>query len=277
MRKMKLFSVFALLALLLSAGMGSAAAEKPPSDAQRLESLARAPKTVSGQSKPDIDEITEQLSQLESYIQYASREDVFQVFDAEAALADGFSKEVVLLAQEMVAYQNELSRAATDETVDDITRLNVTAEEYPRLANFFELASQQVKLEEEAHGTASAMKNPPACGNWSYPVPNYSPSRYWYSSSDPEQTLLNWGFHHTANYACGGGYSPGSCAEDYTRGTGYDGPYGYCSSPRFRDHGRVASSTSFNIQYGEPNPEVFSYLWPYWNWGAYVRWWHGNF
>jgi hypothetical protein len=53
MRKMKLFSVFALLALLLSAGMGSAAAQQPPSDAQRLESLARAPKTVSGQSKPD--------------------------------------------------------------------------------------------------------------------------------------------------------------------------------------------------------------------------------
>jgi hypothetical protein len=41
MRKMKLFSVFALLALLLSAGMGSAAAQKPPSDAQTWLELQR--------------------------------------------------------------------------------------------------------------------------------------------------------------------------------------------------------------------------------------------
>lgn len=277
MCKSKLFSMFALLTLLLSAGMSSAVAQKPSSNAQALESLARVPEVALGQRQSDIDQITEQLSKLEPYIQYVSREDKFQVFDAEAALEDGFSKEVVLLAQEMVAYQNELAKAAASKGVEDITQLNVTTEEYPRLTKFFQLASQQVEARKAPGAVSPMQQNCPACGNWDCPVPDYSPPRYGYSSSDPEQTLLNWGFHHTANYACGGGYSPGSCAEDYTRGRDYYGPYGHCSGIRFRDHGRVTGSTSFNIQYGEPNPEVFSYWWPYWNWGAYVRWWHSNF
>jgi len=48
MDKIKLFSVFAVLALLLSAGMGSAAAQKPLSNAQVLESLARAQRLFQG-------------------------------------------------------------------------------------------------------------------------------------------------------------------------------------------------------------------------------------
>jgi len=35
-------------------------------------------------------------------------------------------------------------------------------------------------------------------------------------------------------------------------------------------------STAYVIQYGEPNPEIASYSWPYWNWGAYVSWWHSS-
>jgi len=41
------------------------------------------------------------------------------------------------------------------------------------------------------------------------------------------------------------------------------------------DLAEIADGSSyFSIQYGEPNPEIHSYSWPYWYWGAYCFWWH---
>ena len=96
--------------------------------------------------------------------------------------------------------------------------------------------------------------------------------------TDPAGTLISWGFHRTAWYACGQ-LPPYDCPNDFTRDRGYYGPYGYCWSPCFRDQGRTAAGSSyFTIQYGEPNPEVYKgswpSWWPYWYWDAYVLWWH---
>lgn len=192
---------------------------------------------------------------------------MIQIFDEKRALQDGFSDEIVTLAREMIGFQNELAKSVANQSEKDITQLSIAYQKYPNLTIFFTLASKQAKLDGEALLIEASTRSAPACGDWSYPVPNYSPTRYWYSSSNPAQTLLNWGFHQTASYAGGG----------YTRGTAYTGPYGTCSSPRFRFHGIVANSTQFNVQWGEPNPEIHSYWWPYWNWGSYVAWWHANY
>lgn len=219
----------------------------------------------------EVSQITNELARLEPYIRYnADGAAPFQVFDADAARRDGFSEPVVQLAAEMVAYQNELYANATASASSEAAVVSV--DKYPRVKEFFDMATANTK--EGVPLVEGTEASPPACGNWTYPVPNYSPPWGGFSSSNPGQALINMGFHKTASYACGGG----SCSNvDYTRARGYQGPYGYCSSPRFRDHGRVWSATTGGIQYGEPNPEILGYSWPYWNWGAYVQWWHSNF
>ena len=218
----------------------------------------------------DVNQTVTDLSLLEPYVHYVKVKGVqTQVLDAEAALAAGFSNDVILLANEMVAYQNDLVMAKSTKTYLP------KAENYSHLKQFFNLATQNLKIKESSTPalavTAAAVN---ACGDWTHPVPNYTPGRTNYTSSNPETTLISWGFHHTAPYACG----YGNCSTaDFTRGRSYTGPYGTCSSPRFRDQGRITGTTTFNIQYGEPNPEVLSYSWPYWNWGSYVQWWHSNY
>lgn len=222
------------------------------------------------QGRLSFEEINEQLSRLEPYVKY-TQGSVFQAFNSKAALRDGFSKDVVLLAQEIVDHQNELVRAIENKKIEDLEQLRLKIEKYPRLKRHLELATEYAIQTGETKSWESLRQNPPACGNWSYPVPNYTPTRYIYYSSDPEHTFSIWGFHHTAWYV------PGSNEFDYTEGRGYDGPYGYCSGPRFRNHGIVEGSTRFSVQWGEPNPEILGYVWPYWNWGVYVEWWHDNY
>ncbi|MEJ5310971.1 MAG: hypothetical protein WHX52_14500 [Anaerolineae bacterium] len=212
---------------------------------------------------PDIDEITQALAALEPYISYNTQEGV-QVFDAKKALSNGFSNGIVFLAEEIVAFQNELAIAAQNDRAADITQFDVTLDQYPALARLFDSAAQRRSGDNVPLGVDP-------CGTYSNPVPSYTPSWNGFSASNPTTYLLSIGFHHTAPYACG----YGNCStSDFTRGRGYSGPYGYCSSPRFRDHGRIWSSTTGGIQYGEPNPEIHSYSWPYWYWGSYVAWWH---
>jgi len=221
-------------------------------------------------SSGDVDQIVADLSLLEPYVQYVKIKDLqMQVLDTEGALASGFSKEIVLLASEMVAYQNDLVTAASKKAEPP------ELEKYSRLNQFFDLATlNSTSNKNSLSDSPAAVAAIPPCGDWTYPVPNYTPSWTDYTSSNPESTLISLGFHHTAPYACG----YGNCSTaDFTRGRSYTGPYGTCASPRFRDHGRITGSTAFRIQYGEPNPEILSYSWPYWNWGSYVQWWHNTY
>lgn len=232
------------------------------------------PVFASGSNYSDIGEITQALANLEPYVHYVVEVDIHsQTFDAVSALEDGFAEEIVLLAEEMVAYQNALTRAMAVSDIEDVTQIPLSKKQYPRLNKFLEAASKQLKSKDGFSPTGSIDSAIP-CGDWCHPVPNYTPSWVSFSSSDPHNALHVLGFHHTAEYACG----YGNCStHDFTRGRSYTGPYGTCSSPRFRDHGRIWTSTTFGIQYGEPNPEILSYSWPYWNWGSYVQWWHNTY
>lgn len=227
----------------------------------------------STQTSPgDINQIVADLALLEPYVHYVKIKGAqTQALDTEAALAAGFSSDVILLASEMIAYQNDLILAKSKKSNPP------KVEKYSKVEQFFNLATSNLIGNENISSDLAVAAAPaaiPACGNWSYPVPNYTPAWYGYTASNPESRLLSIGFHHTAGYACG----YGNCSTaDFTRGRSYAGPYGTCSSPRFRDHGRITGSTSYSIQYGEPNPEIHSYSWPYWNWGAYVQWWHANY
>lgn len=223
--------------------------------------------------------ITQELADLEPYVEYAAGNGIrLQIIDSSAALEDGFSRGVVILAQEMVAYQNDMARAAFETGTRDVTRLNVPLAKYPAVAEFFAQMTEQFRAGNVSSSPSALASEPHPCGNWDYPVPNYTPPWYYYSSDNPEQTLLYQDFHRTESYACEGGCQNGEGVwVDFTRGRPYTGPYGTCSDPRFRDHGRIQSSSSFGKQLGEPNSEIFSYSWPYWNWGAYCQWWHNTY
>lgn len=231
-------------------------------------------------SPPDLDQIIDDLADLEPYVTNVIVNGVKQQeFKSEDAAKDGFSQEVIQIADDMVAYQNDLSNAAAIQGISDVSKLSLSMDEYPYLQEFLELETQRLKERSVMDlFEVAAAKDVNPCGDWDHPVPDYTPAWWSSSSATPEQTLLNLGFHRTASYACEEG-----CRDrfgvwvDFTRGRSYTGPYGTCSSPRFRDHGRIQSSSSYAIQYGEPNPEIFTYFWPYWNWGVYCQFWHNTY
>ena len=231
-----------------------------------------------GKGETSINVKIHELQNLEPYVKITSNVDdlTVQEIDYYGALKDGFSEEIIDLAKEMAAFQNQIVFHSYSESTDDVSKLNITLEDYPAVEKFFREVTLNLNTAGQIGEVGEAKRGVNPCGNWDTPIPNYTPSRPTFSSSDPHQTLINLGFHQTASYACGGSIYY-SCDEDYTRGRSYTSSYGTCSSPRFRDHGRVASSTIYSIQYGEPNPEILGYSWPYWNWGAYVYWWHENY
>lgn len=231
--------------------------------------LACAPMiTPTGASEKSLEQISKELMALEPYVQ-RDESTGQQTFDAASARKNGVAEDIVLLAEELVAFQNELVRVSTAGQA----MTTVSVDPYPRVKELMNLATQKARGNAGTDGGSPDGVSP--CGQFGYPVPNYTPPRPRYGPvSNPRQTLLNKGYHQTAFYAC----FWYSCPNDFTKGRSYSGPYGYCSSPRFRNQGTTSDgSRYYNIQSGEPNPEIHSYGWPYWNWGVYCFWWHQTY
>jgi hypothetical protein len=263
----KILAIVLLTSLLLSSQQGAFA-----QDASNVTSTERDALVVKEQENiqqiEDLYQTVQQLHAVAPFVKIA--DDKTSEFDADAAKQAGFSDQIIQLAEETVAFQNAwVARAKAGQEGSP------SVEDYPLLKEFFNKATENAPKQSSAN-SLNIMQTPPPCGDWTYPVPNFSPGRTDFQSSDPAGTLVSFGFHVTAGYACGGSFSS-SCTGDYTRGRLYNGPYGTCATPRFRDHGRVVDSDTYNIQLGEPNPEILSYTWPYWNWGSYVQWWHDNY
>jgi hypothetical protein len=220
-----------------------------------------------------LGQVVQKLLELEPYVTYTEVNGIKQqVLNSTEASKDGFPDDVLLLAEEMILYQNDYLKYAAENDDADISKSPTSMDRYPRLERFFEFASEHQK---NGVGEETVLKSVNPCGDWNNPIPNFTPSWISFTHSNPRTMLANLGFHNTAGYACSGGLWP--CQDDFTRGRSYTSSHGTCASPRFRDHGRVTGATSFRIQYGECNPEVHSYSWPYWNWPAYCRWWHQTY
>lgn len=226
-------------------------------------------------------------------------------FDSEAARQQGVSPQVIKLAKEMSAFTNDLmtiARATTEqndstaqsEAVKDKTtvvreKAMTALENYSALNSFFEAASrwqykEAAKSDEEAAKSADnmattlALFESPAtvCGSFLTPRPSRSATRIQHTSSNPWNTLYQWGYHPTPDYVvwrvrAGGGWTrPRTYRSDL------------CKRNSFRDHAWIdGSRTIYEQKYtgwspnGEPNPEVWNYSpWPYPAWPTYVFWWH---
>ena len=226
-------------------------------------------------------EKAESLELIESFISYNEAGGYrTQILDDNAAKESGLSQEVVDLASEFVTFQNALMLRAFQSGNSDASQANVPLNDFPKVRDFFRDSTQNARMVLSNSSSKSgspfgvgkvlAIAQPHPCGNFAYPVPNFTPTRYYFFNNNGESYFFSNGFHRTAAYATD------IYPDDYTRDRGYQGPYGYCSSPRFRDQGQDFGS-SYTRQNGEPNPEILGYWWPYWNWGAYVYWWHTAF
>ncbi|MCI4010780.1 hypothetical protein [Brevibacterium sp. ZH18] len=206
-------------------------------------------------------------TQVEDLATYISGEPGNQVLDIGRARASGASEIVVEVTEETVSANNYL----VDEIMSGEKLEDVDLGSFPLVEEMMETTPSQGKTARNGE-IPLAKAGVSACGDKKHPVPSKSPKRHKKTSSKPHTSLKKAGFHKTAGYACGArGYT---CANDYTQGRGIKTKYGYCKSPTFRNQGYVTGKKSYWIQYGEPNPEIHKYPWPYKTWGLYVKWWH---
>lgn len=245
------------VAVLVAPVAGSAATADPSGGSQKSQVQTVRKLAKSGELE----------AQVESLAKYVSGEPGSQSLDASKARASGSSEIVVKVTQETVAANNHL----VDEIMSGTKLDDVSLDAFPLVEEMMEASPSQGEVVRNGQiPLAKAGVN--ACGDKKHPVPSKSPTRHKKKSSNPHSALKKAGFHKTAGYACGArGYT---CANDYTQGRGMSTKYGYCKSPRFRNQGYVTGKKSYWIQYGEPNPEIHKYTWPYLTWGAYVKWWH---
>ena len=134
-----------------------------------------SPTTV--ESASQVDQIDRALMDLTPFVRFAN--DGIAVFDMRSAIQAGFSESVILLAEEMVAFHNDLVKASSLEGVTDVRAIPVALEQYPRLREFFERASREAHSRQESNNGPVPL-GVHACGTYSNPVPNYTPSRYTY-------------------------------------------------------------------------------------------------
>jgi len=249
--------------------------------ARSVLELTKSPKNGSPEEDSWFVLVTKELPNMGLYVSYPGNTREFQTFDFTSAIKAGLSNDAVQLMKEIVAFQNEMYKIANLSKIKDVTKIDpLPQSNYPRLKKYWEIASRRVKEKKKVH--LRGLGEP--CGTYEYPVPNCNPIRHSYASYNPRQSLLNMGFHETDRYACGNyegcisDEHPELGWVDFTLPSEHSSEQGYCAYPRFRDQGRIRSQTEYSIQYGEPNPEIFSFTpWPYDDWGAYVIWWHLEF
>ncbi len=218
----------------------------------------------------DLGDITRQVREMEPYVKYVEKGGVrLQVFDEKDARKNKEPDETILLVREIVAAQNEMMKKIKAGRTDVFGQ--VDAKKYPRIARWRKAATN---FHNVRNGKVKSKYHP--CGTKDHPVPDFTPSRKYYTSRNPEKALLDSGFHRTAAYACGE-YGKNCSDRDFTKDRDYEGSYGHCDSPIFRDHGYLEGEEEYSIQYGEPNPEIHTYKWPYISWAIYVNWWHETY
>lgn len=131
----------------------------------------------------------------------------------------------------------------------------------------FALASPENALQEASYRARSQST---VCGG-SFQSPNPEPPairKRWFSSEGgAERYLTNNGYHRVPQYASA------NYVNDFAKTTS---AYG-CSNGEMRSQAVVFQSGNYwrhSTQSPEPNPEILSYDWPVYWWGAYVAWWH---
>ncbi len=257
--------------------------------------MVEPPVTPDSLNAMDLESLSAKLLEVDEQFVKLNPNTHIATFNAKAAINAGYDSEIVSLVKEQIDFQNELVRDLKSGKTK-IGQTRPSPQKYPKLRRFEDRASEKAKkAKSNTPNTVNSSRNNvkvagislmmnllaantlKACGDYSFPKPNRTPTRYYYNQTNPpaRDWLIRNGFHITFDYATSAAYG-----DNYTRQTSYSGVDGICDSPKFRDDGTLTTGTSnLNIQYKEPNPEIFEPyygLWPYSGWGQYVNWWHSN-
>ncbi|MEW5707015.1 MAG: hypothetical protein AB1743_09535 [Actinomycetota bacterium] len=189
-------------------------------------------------------------------------------FNVGEAQRGGLDKASIDLIKDYVGLQNK----SIKELAQGKSTTSVDKEIFDRFGPFFKRVATKGLGDIPASGDISILAE--ACGGSSdnpHPCPPRLNSGFYTSSRDKVVArLLYMGYHKTAGYACGD--SP----NDYSKVVAaYN-----CNNGPFRKQAIIYQSGTqwtYWTQEPEPNPEIFSYVWPAWWWGGYVRWWHSDF
>lgn len=229
-------------------------------------------------AKRRVTELNRKLRAVSPYVRMNA--DSTESINRTGALRAGHSPALVALATELIAYQNALLRRARQIRYHG-SLPSVALAEYPLVRNLFDVATaaaiREIRTTQPGRAERTALNlvaHP--CGDWLNPLPTANPARTLQGPyRDVKVALRKSGYHPTAGYACGRS-SLVICRGDYTRDHRFTSRAGVCGGKRFRDQASPSSTLRgyARVQFGEPNPELASYSWPYWSWGAYVIWWH---
>ena len=201
-------------------------------------------------------------------------EDRSVVVNETQAYADGVPEATIRLATQIAALNNEVL-ANPDQFNAPIDPASLAAVE-----EFFLVVANGVPDDATSEGPgglkqdSGGVERQIVCGggpDQPHPCPSWKTvAATWNSSQAVINRLLTSGYHKTAGYASG--YN----ASDYTMCvSAYS-----CGGCRFRTQAILYQSGNkwgYRTQTPEPNPEIFSYVWPAWWWGTYVRWWHFHY
>lgn len=232
----------------------------------------------------DVDFLEKAFTELAPFVKI--NEDYTLTLDAKEAKRAGLHRKVIKVGQEFVELNNELVNVVRSEGIHS---KNIDRKKLKKFEAFFKRVAEGKKGKKASSAVNSDLSTEgvdkltpltqTACGGGP-DDPHVCPS--WRESGVYRSTLqgiidylTSNGFHATAGYACGGDpFEP--CEYDYTKVVS---AYG-CPGGPFRTQAIIYQSGSdwtYRYQTPEPNPEIFSYWWPAWWWGAYVVWWHQDY
>ena len=215
-------------------------------------------------------------------------------FDKFEAKSRNISNDTIKIAIGLVNISNELISQKSSIIQNDIKKsLKINKSSYVdnNLLNWFFNESKKIKEVSYKNNNSSSIKRlnkisinfdaTRICGAFWNPVPNIGGKwRDLYKSKKSsdinkfEKKLFAKGYHSTSSIYGGG----------YTKPVNYNS--WICGNGSFRHHAYIyynkktkefiTREQSYSESYvgGEPNPEIFTYSWPYAIWPAYVKWWH---
>lgn len=100
--------------------------------------LAQVPQAESSSlDRLNTSVVADQITALQKYMQVNNTTKIVK-FDSEAAKRDGFSKDIIDLATELVTNQNALIEEAKKEKTRDITKVPVSEDKFPKLKKFYQ-------------------------------------------------------------------------------------------------------------------------------------------
>lgn len=186
-------------------------------------------------------------------------------FDAASAVTAKLSVEMVQMGREYEKYHNGLITSVMSKGVKNARQ----GASQSKFESFF----RQIARAGDITGTSPLQM---ACGGgmlMPHPKKDRIDSNIYKSSREElEAHLYSLGYHRTEPPGCG----PIVNCDDFTQ---WVDAYG-CTQGAFRMQANVrhvATGWTYSTQGPEPNPEIMSYSWPAYWWGAYVAWWHARY